>query len=177
LDILESFCKDAVERADEMEICAAKGDYVLLTTLAHALKGASRGIGAEWFGDFAARMEDAAKNADQDVIAEKMPGFQNALRHLTAAIQSALKRHRENGGARASDDQNIVPVRWAELKSALSSMDIHAVNTLLMEFAELPMTSGAKLKFSEVEQDILMFEYDAAIQKIEKLLASDGSVV
>ncbi|MDR2528207.1 MAG: response regulator [Synergistaceae bacterium] len=164
LDILEDFCKDADERVGQIEACAAAGDLSLYMTLVHALKGASRSVGALAFADIAARMEDAAKKGDADTIITKTDGLLSALRELTENIRSALEQ-------RASPQEKMETLsaeQLTTLKVALIAMDIQTVNNLLMEYSARPLEKETKKLISEIEHHILLFEYDKAIDHIQR---------
>jgi hypothetical protein len=44
------------------------------------------------------------------------------------------------------------------------------VNKLLVEYLSLPLENAAKELITEIEQDVLLFEYESAAAKLEKLL-------
>ena len=49
-------------------------------------------------------------------------------------------------------------------------MDIATVNDILMSLLAMPLDQNTKSLISEIEQDVLLFEYDMAIEKINRLL-------
>ena len=166
LDILEDFCRDAEERAGQIEKCAAEGNLPLYMTLVHALKGASRSVGASAFADKAARMEEAAKNKEANVVTSETDSLLAALRELTANIRFALDRRQ--AAAPQRETESLSAEQLAALKAALIAMDIHTVNSLLMEYSARPLDKETKNLISEIEHHILVYEYDKAIETIDK---------
>ncbi|GHV91340.1 hypothetical protein AGMMS50268_18430 [Spirochaetia bacterium] len=89
--ILMVFCADAKERVPQIQSSLANGDYPRYTTMAHALKGAARTIGAMEFGDFAFRLEQAGKAHDQALMDAETNRLLEELRVLMDNISAALE--------------------------------------------------------------------------------------
>ena len=165
-DILADFCRDAESRAEKINEALEAGDTKLYVTLVHALKGAARSIGAMETGEAAAWLEKAAEEEDAGAIRNKTTELLENLWILTSNIKMALASREAKAGHKSSD---IAILQLDTLKTAIAEMDVEAVNRLLLEYASLPLDSETKAKVSEVEQHILMFEYDKAIEKINIL--------
>jgi signal transduction histidine kinase/CheY-like chemotaxis protein len=172
-DILMDFCRDADERADRIEHCLHEDNIGLYLTLVHALKGAARSVGAAEFGEFAARMEEAAQNGDTELIATMTEKMLAALHRLTNEIRKALDNRF------AGDEDRFAEKLSAEqlerLKAALQDMDIAVVNDLIMEYASIPLDPKIKKELSEIERLILLFEYDAAVRRIDFLIGETSA--
>jgi signal transduction histidine kinase/CheY-like chemotaxis protein/HPt (histidine-containing phosphotransfer) domain-containing protein len=89
-DILSSFCAEADEMAAEIRKCLDSNDVKTYTILVHALKGASRGIGAREFGEIAFRLETYAKEQNVTEIRSGTDELLEKLSVLTGDIRSAL---------------------------------------------------------------------------------------
>jgi CheY-like chemotaxis protein len=168
-DILLDFCRDADERAEQIERCLREDNIGLYLTLVHALKGAARSVGAAEFAEFAARMEEAAQNRDTDIIATMTGKMLTALHRLTNEIRRALDDRLAGDETQAAD---FSAARLEHLKAALLDMDIAVVNELMMEYAGISLNSKARKELSEIERLILLFEYDAAIRRIDLLIGA-----
>jgi CheY-like chemotaxis protein/HPt (histidine-containing phosphotransfer) domain-containing protein len=166
LDILEVFCIDIEEKSEQIARCAANGDIDLYTTLVHSFKGASRGIGATEFGDFAARMETAARSGDTGIIAMETGAFLASAHGLTCGIRNALKREVASG---RQDGEDLTRPQLEALRSALACTDIAAVNRLILEYADLPLSKNARKALSNIENHVLLFDYDKAIETMDAL--------
>ncbi|MDR1510374.1 MAG: response regulator [Synergistaceae bacterium] len=166
LDILAVFCADVEEKSEQIAKCAANGDIGLFLTLVHAFKGASRSIGAMEFGDFAARMESAARTGDAGVIAEETGAFLVSAHELVYNIRNSLKRA---DASRRREGGDLTQAQMEALRSALTSMDIAAANRLILEYAALPLSGKARKTLSDIENSVLMFDYEKAIEIIDGL--------
>ncbi|MDR1570933.1 MAG: response regulator [Clostridiales Family XIII bacterium] len=166
-DILMDFCRDADERLESVERCVAEGDMGLYLTLVHALKGAARSVGAEEFAELAARLEEAAQNGETEAVEHMTGSMLAALNALTYNIREALEE-RSGGGDGAFDE--LSAARLESLRTALAGMDIATVNALMLECSSLSLSPDARREMSEIERLILIFEYDAAIERIGLLI-------
>jgi signal transduction histidine kinase/CheY-like chemotaxis protein len=167
-DILAEFCRDADERAERIANCMEDDDMDLYMTLVHALKGASGAVGASEFAEFAARMEGAAQKGDAVTVANMTDGLLAELRGLTDEIRAALDGC--FGGADAPAPGRLSAVHLKKLESALADMDISTVNELMMEYTGIQLDPNTRRELSEIEKQILLFEYDAATELINRLI-------
>jgi signal transduction histidine kinase/CheY-like chemotaxis protein len=165
LDILLDFCRDAETRSARINEALDSGDIKLYITLVHALKGAARSIGATATGELAAWLEDAAKDGYSTEIKIKTAELLENARALAGNIKAAESRLAAASGKPRAD---LSALSLDKFKAALAGMDIEEVNKMLIEYAGLSLDIETKNKIAEVEECILMFEYDKAIEKINK---------
>jgi signal transduction histidine kinase/CheY-like chemotaxis protein len=167
--ILSVYAADALERLPRIRAAAEAGEFAAYTTMVHALKGISRSIGAADLGETAARLEEAGRAGDRAVILEETGVFLSALQTLTDRIAAALDKSAagETGGT-----ASISAAQAGELKDAILEMDTEKVNRLLTEYLSLPLEKAVKELVAGIEQDVLLFEYESAVAKLEKLLLS-----
>jgi len=85
---------------------------------------------------------------------------------LIGNIRAAIEKT-ESGDRNGYEE--ISSIRLEVLKTALAEMDIEAVNRMLLSFTGLSLNAKTKAAIAEVEQLILMFEYEKAIEKIDSL--------
>jgi len=163
--ILTDFCQDAEVRLLEIADAVTKGDNKLYVTVVHALKGAARSIGALETGDKAFYLEKVGATGNLESTRERTTDLFNNVRVLIKNIRAAVER---NNAENVKDYKDIPSLGLGTLKTALADMNIEAVNKILLEYAALPLDSKTKELISEVEQLILMFEYDKAIEKINE---------
>jgi signal transduction histidine kinase/CheY-like chemotaxis protein len=168
-DILEAFCRDAEGRRKQIEENSDAEDLTLYMTLVHALKGAARSIGAGDFADIAAAMEANAREGKRAAIRARTGELLAAMGVLVKDIRQALAR-RAPAAALLGPAEDTRASDLKALRAALSDMDIKTVNELLLAYAALPSTVKNEMNLAEIEQQILMFEYDAAIEAIDALL-------
>jgi signal transduction histidine kinase/CheY-like chemotaxis protein len=165
-NILTDFCNDAEVKLVQISYKLACEDTRLYETLVHALKGAARSIGALETGEKASLLEKAAARKDLAAIKNKTPDLAEDVQALIMNIKSAAGRYESKG---SRNPENISILKLDKLKTALTEMDIEAVNRMLVTFAGLSLDGKTKELVSEIEQHILMFDYEKAIEKIDKL--------
>jgi signal transduction histidine kinase/CheY-like chemotaxis protein len=167
-DILRSFCVDADEKGLQIEKSEKDGDIRLYGICVHAVKGAARSIGAFDLGDFAMQLEEAAMNGEREVIRDRTGELLHGLREITEGICAALH---EDADADVPDNRaERAALQLETLQVALVGMDIETVNEMLIKYAGMKLSAGTKTAVSEIEQHILMFEYDTAVEKISFFL-------
>ena len=166
LNILGDFCKDAEARLVQITDAITTRDVKLYITLVHALKGAARSIGAIETGEKASWLEKAAAAGDLAAIKDKTTDLQENVRALINNVKAALEQYEAEDSRERID---VSALRLDDLKKALAEMDIEAVNKMLLDYAGLSLDPGIKDMIAEVEQHILMFDYDKAIEKIDEL--------
>ncbi|MDR3306053.1 MAG: response regulator [Clostridiales Family XIII bacterium] len=165
MDILSDFCKDAQTKGDDIESAVKANDIPAYIIATHGLKGASRSVGAPGLADFAARMEEAGAGGRAEVIRGETGALLKQLRYTVQNIRTALLLNAPAG--RGGDGIGIAEPQLRALKRDLLNMDIEAVNERMIEFTNLPLNAGSREAVSDIEQSILLFEYDKAIEKID----------
>jgi CheY-like chemotaxis protein len=166
--ILLDFCRDADERAERIRVCLAEDDISLYLTLVHALKGAARAVGAKEFGESAARAEESAQNGNLSAMATMTEELLAGLDALTKGIRSALSDRFTGDDGRAIDE--LYATQLEMLKTALANFDIATVNEHMTEYAGMAFNAEARKELAEIERLILIFEYDAAIKRLDVLI-------
>jgi CheY-like chemotaxis protein len=170
VDILEEFCRNADEKKEKLRNALAKEDMELYATLAHALRGGASAIGAKPFAAFAARMEEAGSHKDRQAVAKRTKDFLRYLDLLTGNIRAALQQNKPQGGQAGG----LRLLKMDVLRAALCNMQIDVVNDLLLEYTFLPLDKGSKDEVAEIEKNVLLFEYEKAIEKIDQILKKYG---
>jgi CheY-like chemotaxis protein len=164
--ILEIFCIDIAERLPQIKSALETEDYPLYTTAVHALKGASRSIGAMEFGDFAAQMEEAGRKNDKKKIKGQTGELLERLTMLRDAIALALKADTRKSQPGEADS---FALELDVLRGALADMDTELVNSQLLKCRDMSLDSRDRDLIGEIEQDVLLFEYETAIERIDSL--------
>jgi len=165
LDILTDFCKDAEARMMKINEAYAQGDTKLYVTLVHALKGAARSIGAVETGEKASWLEKTAAKGQLAEVRGKTNDLHEHVQTLIKSVKTIVEKHESKENL---EDTEISALRLETLKTALEEMDIEAVNRILLVFTGLSLDKETKEKISEIEQLVLMFEYEKAIEKINE---------
>jgi HPt (histidine-containing phosphotransfer) domain-containing protein len=170
LKVLSIFRQDAMERIETIKKAAATGDVDLYTTMVHALKSASRSIGAKEFGDFAEEMEAAGRNKDLSVIRRRTEELLKQLRSLIDDISVFLTQN----ATEARSGVELSKQQLEALKTAFEEMNIEAIDSLISQYEKLPLNRQTKEFLEGMEKDTLLFEYEKAVESIESVIAEQG---
>ncbi len=92
---LEMYLSSAEQKAEEIEKYWTAGDIKNTTVKVHALKSASRAIGALELGEFAARLEQAGNNGDTDTLDKELVELISGYRQLAKDLEP-LKDYEES---------------------------------------------------------------------------------
>jgi signal transduction histidine kinase/response regulator of citrate/malate metabolism len=168
LNILSNFYHEAKDQAEQIKQAAETANVHLYTILIHGLKGSAQSIGADEFSGFTSRIEEKINQGDIRVIEDKTGELLENLGTLTDNIHTALTRNIREPEIRT--ETNISKPQLQVLKDALIKMDIEMVNKLFMEYTFSRMTVQTRDIITEIEKDVLMFEYEKAIEKIDSYL-------
>jgi signal transduction histidine kinase/CheY-like chemotaxis protein len=178
MSILSYFCEDMEERIPQIQEAVEKGDLPSYTTMVHAVKGASRSIGAVELGGMAAELEAAGRGGDNGIIAAKTGPLLERLRKLTGHIHSALgKPEAEQGDSESpaaesgeSSPGDISDLNLEILKDALNNLDTERVNNFLSKFEGNGRGPAVKKIISRIEPCVLFFVYEKAVVIIDDVL-------
>jgi signal transduction histidine kinase/DNA-binding response OmpR family regulator len=164
LAILSVFCSEMRENINRIQEALETRDFLLYTTLVHALKGSARSIGAVQLGDYAAELEDAGRKRNLSSMEEKTGPLLTKLGELIEQITGALNK--KNGEEGAPEEEFHYTPHFDTLKAALLSNDYTLVDQELKRLGELAMDSKSKELIENLERDVLLFDYEKAAARL-----------
>jgi signal transduction histidine kinase/CheY-like chemotaxis protein/HPt (histidine-containing phosphotransfer) domain-containing protein len=171
--ILMEFCISTPGLIGQAREAIGQQDYYLYTTIVHGIKSALRVIGAKMLGKCAEILEAAGNSKDADQIEKYSETFLKAVSDLSEQINNSLTMNAATAKAFGSG-AGLNASQLMAIKTALLDMDNSSVNKLLVELVNSTTSHDEKHKLLEIENDILLFEYESAIKKIDDWL-SDGT--
>jgi CheY-like chemotaxis protein len=166
MNILSVFRRDVIDRIGEIRESAATEDLTRYTILVHAMKSACRSIGAAELGSTAEDLEDAGNNRNLKAIADKTSGFLEQLQVTIESISAVLDQY---SGER-TEGADLSTLKLNTLKEALIAFDIESVNQFIKDCMNAPMNAKTREFLRAIEQYILLFEYEKAIECIDAQL-------
>ncbi len=86
----------AEKKAEEIEKYRAAGDIKNVTIKVHALKSASRSIGALELGEFAERLEKAGDSGDQETLYQELDKLLLRYRQLARDLEPLNDREKQD---------------------------------------------------------------------------------
>jgi len=178
--VLSMFGKDAADRLPLLQAMPRTETLPAFITQVHALKSAAASIGAESLSEKAARLEAAGKEKDLAFIGKNLKPFAKQLAELVKDIGVALGlpgawgNPPANVGAKTSGGVSAhIPV-LRELSAALKSQNVSEIDRLMDGLARQSPDSKMRETLERLSDEVLMAEFDAAIDTIDELIAKAG---
>nr|AGS51593.1 histidine kinase [uncultured bacterium contig00010] len=171
LSVLSYFQKDAHERLIEIHKTLAENDIPAFVIHVHALKSASASIGAAEVSAEALALETAGKNGDISFIHGKLTAFAEHLVKLKDDIRTILEAEQPEN-PEAANFSSLVPhiSQVFGLATALRSQNISEIDKYLDELKKKPLDSNVKEFLDKIADDVLVTEFDKALNSVEELL-------
>jgi HPt (histidine-containing phosphotransfer) domain-containing protein len=176
--VLSLLCKDIEERLPLLrkaldENLPLEDILPAFVTQVHALKSALASIGAQSISSLAAGLEAVGKTGDIEFIRESLPDFLGQLTALGKNIGDAL----EQGKPESRDDPDSrLPTPnfplFTELAEALKSQKISEIKRILNTLNHQAQDSKLKEILERISDQVLMTEFDRAVEIIEELITA-----
>ncbi|GHV45095.1 hypothetical protein AGMMS49546_30170 [Spirochaetia bacterium] len=164
VNVLATFCRDARERLPGLEQAPGNEDELkLFITQVHALKSASRAVGALEVSALAEELEQAGNNFDIQKIQGNIAAFRAALSSLAERIEEALSK-RNTGLNTALDGKNL-----GALQAALKTENLKEAYALLDTLEQEqygPRTSNA---LREIANSLMMYDFPGAMAALNTI--------
>jgi HPt (histidine-containing phosphotransfer) domain-containing protein len=172
LDTLGVFYKDGLEKILEINGSLEKGDIPLYTIFVHALKSACANIGADKLSAAARELEMAGERRDLIFIEENTSPFLVSFESMLHSINHVVKKYRE-AQKDTTESLNVEAINsdLVKLKTALETLDASTINTTIDNLKKLAGTGDIGDAIESLSENILMAEYDKAIEIIESLVS------
>jgi CheY-like chemotaxis protein len=172
--VLSMFCKDAKDRLPLLQKTPETDAMSAFVTQVHALKSASASLGAQEVSEKAAELEVAGRKGDTAFIHGHLPAFTQQLTELIKNILDVLEQGKPEDSSAASDSQLPTPYSqlFTELAEALKSQNASKIAHILYELNQKPLDSKTRKTVEKISDDVLITEFDNALNTIEELLGS-----
>ena len=168
IEVLALYRKDVEERIDLLENVPRTGDELkLFTTQVHAIKSASRSIGADNVSQMAADLETYGKNGDVAAIESHLDAFRQALRSLTGGIASVLADNITPANANTATLDNK---SYEILKAALTAKNVIDADRLIAELGRGNYDDKTLNVLLEISNCVLMFDFNSALGALKKIV-------
>lgn len=174
---LLKFAKDAGQKAKEIDDFFKKEDFDNYKTMVHALKSTAKMIGADALSENAKSLEMAAKNQEADYIREH---HEEVLAEYRQVVQCILGLYDSDAESRSQESQEVTGElskeeflrRLEDLKEKLDTFEEESSQTLISEMSGATCQGESiGVLLSDVWQDVDDFEFPAASEKVEALIA------
>ncbi|MCL2765284.1 MAG: ATP-binding protein [Treponema sp.] len=172
--VLSVFSRDLIEKLQFLKTQPDKPDKSSLQVLksnVHALKSALATLGAKENSAEAAALEAACNKEDINYINENLPAFTEQLSELKIDIDNTLESF---AGANENDFSSAAFGKYLslflDLAEALKSKDALKIESVVEEISRKPLDSGTKQVMEQISGEILMTEYNKALQILNKMI-------
>ncbi|MCI5730289.1 MAG: ATP-binding protein [Eubacterium sp.] len=173
-EVLAQFAREAAAKETKIQDFYCQQDMDNYRIQVHALKSASKMIGADELSEMARQVEEAAKNQDVSYITEHQEELLSTYRRVVKKIVDVLDLGNNSPVQTCVDISREELIRYlGELKESLDAYEMDRAESLVSELyrTEYKGTSVEEL-LAHVAQDVEDFEFDLAAGKVDKLLCS-----
>jgi signal transduction histidine kinase/CheY-like chemotaxis protein len=174
LRAVSMFYEDGFEKIGEIRRCLEIEDLQLYATHVHGLKSASASIGAKKLSELAKSLETAGKERNMTYINEHNAAFLMELEALLSSIGKVLDELKPDKGEEKTDgpEMDIEELRaeLIKLKTALDGFDSAAIDAAAAALEKHLKSAHFGAAVKDITQNILIGEYDEAVEEIDRLL-------
>lgn len=165
-EILQIYYEDGIEMLDVLKQNIQHTDLKLFVTHTHAMKSASKGIGANDVSERFKEMEFAGKDEDMAVIEEKFPSCLGAFEELLGNV----KRYLDGDTQDVENTGNALAKTLTAMKEALEEMETDDFEEYLDHLEETETDSGIQAQLHRMREAYEDFDFAQAISIIEECL-------
>jgi signal transduction histidine kinase/CheY-like chemotaxis protein/HPt (histidine-containing phosphotransfer) domain-containing protein len=146
-----------------------KQDWKNYTIEVHALKSASRQIGAKALGDLAAKLEKAANDKEYGIIVEN----QEKLLRMYADCQASLAPFMEDEDAAAEPQKGAISAEeltklFGELRQAIDDLDMDKIEESVQKIAEYTYPEEQQALLEQLKEASENMDVDTCLIMIEQ---------
>ena len=170
------FYEDGFEKIKEIRNCMEIGDMQLYATHVHGLKSASASIGAAAVSEEARALEAACKENNQIYINEHNAKFLmnlEALLHNIGKLLDDIEAMKKKTGGGHIDTEKL-KIELAKLKTAMENFDSETIDSATNTLIEYEQAEHFGESIKTILQNVLIGEYDEALNQIDLLLEKLG---
>jgi HPt (histidine-containing phosphotransfer) domain-containing protein len=175
--VLSIFSEDAEKRLPLLQTVPEADALPAFVTQVHALKSASASIGAAEVSAVAAGLEAVGKAGDTAFIVKQLPYFAGLLTKLVAGIRDWEKAMNDSEKPVAADrlDHETVTPLLRELAAALKSQKADDIDRVLDHLMAQSLDVGIKTAVERISDEVLMAEYDKAVEILDSVLKGENN--
>jgi len=151
---------------EKMDTFKDSDDIKSFTVEVHGLKSVLRNIGAVALGKTAAKLEQIAKEGDNDNCYDMYPDFRAKLLHLQEQLITALPENNEN---KKSADISLLKQTIIDVKAATESYDAVLALEIIAPCKDFTYSNEVDDMIRDIVYKLEEFECESAMEFIQKL--------
>ena len=172
IDILETYAKDAAKKLELLRTALAENDLHNFTVHVHALKSASRSIGATYAGTLAEKLEKAGAEGKRAYIDENAETCFETVTELIENIKVFLGSKEDTAPADVTKKQDGTAEFFNEtclsIKQEAENFNILAVQSNLLELKKFNWKPEQQALIDRLWQAAESYDYDNIIKAVEQ---------
>lgn len=159
-NILKTYYSDIREKEETLAALFEKRDIENFTIQVHALKSASRSVGAYDLGEDAYTLEMAGKAGDWQTIEARFPALQESLHQMVENVGRYVRKYlTQEGSASGELCESFDAALTGELKSACEQMDYLRAEGILNQLREKQYPDALSRQLDEMCACCGSFDY------------------
>lgn len=170
--ILRQFLEKNEETIDTLQIAVANGDYPLMASILHSLKGVAGNIGANHLYDAIRELEVGIRSKTKRNITVKMAFFSDTLREVMDSIRNIEYPLVDETDFVAGDGNldtfNQCKALIKRLHDYLESYDTEAT-AVFDELKELPVATMYQGQFKKIQTSINNYDFEKALEQLQEV--------
>ncbi len=160
---LKTYLDTGAKNAEDIRRYWAAGDLKNVTVKVHAMKSASRIIGALKLGDFAARLEEAGEAGDESTLRHELESLLAQYEKLLRELEPLNAASEEADGA--SDERPLIgEAEWKEAYASLlefcDAFDYDSVVNIVESLKKYRFPEAEAARFDAIRKAVDNFDYD-----------------
>lgn len=169
LTTLKDYYRGISKTAAQIEKLFNEGDWGNYTIEVHALKSASKQIGALELSDMAAEMEKAGNARDIDRIREENSGMLQMYRSYYDILQPICQEEEETTD-KPPVDEKILGELLTKLMAAMDDLDMDEMERIVGEIIQYSYDETRKELVEDLRESVEEIDVDTAAQLARKLM-------
>ncbi len=167
---VEEYYRSGHDRADAIDDAYKAEDWTDYTIWVHALKSASRQIGATELGNKAERLETAGNEKDIDAIKNGHTGLMNEFKELLSKLAPFFPEETATISGDKAMDPETLKVLADKLKSACDELDMDGMNEVKTQLRQYSYPLGVDDKVKQLYKAIDNVDTDECIRLMDEII-------
>lgn len=165
LSFLKQYYMDIESKIEKIRYSLESKDYKTYTIEVHALKSASKQIGATELGALAASLEQAGNDHNIDLIQLKTSDLLSSYLSVKEKLETAFPEWKEEVLAKETETVDLADA-LNELDKALKSFDMLTIDEVLEKFEKIHMEAKDKEQYAKLTAAYKEYDIDACLEII-----------
>ena len=159
-NILKTYSADIREKEGTLRQLVQDHDIQNFTIQVHAVKSASRSVGAFDLGESAYKLEMAGKAGDWDTIARDYPAFDGALHEMVEHVGEYVRKNLGGGDADREYAEALDEELVKGLKEACEQMNYLDAESILSQLRQKRYPPELEEKLDKLQECCRTYDYD-----------------